>query len=125
MKFQDLPKDAQHHALSTLRELMVVGGEKESGADIAAKVKAAFVSMYSETTAPADARTPVVEIIALTGQPFCPTVDCGECEFTACTSSLQRAGVMTVAEAQHKYDVALENLKLAEADIQRAVNTHG
>ncbi|MBF0035909.1 hypothetical protein HAX39_25595 [Citrobacter freundii] len=48
MKFQDLPKDAQHHALSTLRELMVVGGENESGADIAAKVKAAFVSMYSD-----------------------------------------------------------------------------
>lgn len=48
MKFQDLPKDAQHHALSTLRELMVVGGENESGADIAAKVKTAFVSMYSD-----------------------------------------------------------------------------
>lgn len=70
-------------------------------------------------------QAPVVEVITLTSQPFCPVVDCGECEFTACTSSLQRAGVMTVAEAQHKYDVALESLKLAEADIQRAVNIHG
>lgn len=70
-------------------------------------------------------QAPVVEVIALTGQPFCPVVDCGECEFTACTSNLQRAGVMTVAEAQHEYDVALENLKHAEANIRLSVNARG
>ncbi len=70
-------------------------------------------------------QAPTVEVIALTGQPFCPVVDCGECEFTACTSGLQRAGVMTVAEAQREYDVALDNLKKAELNIQRSVNAHG
>lgn len=70
-------------------------------------------------------QAPVVEVIALTGQPFCPVVDCGECEFSICTSGLQRAGVMTVAEAQHEYDVAQENLKRAELNIQIAVKAHG
>lgn len=70
-------------------------------------------------------QAPVVEVVELTGQPFCPVIDCGECEFSTCSSGLQRAGVMTVAEAQHEYDVALENLKRAEGNIQRAVNAHG
>lgn len=65
-----------------------------------------------------------IEITVITQPSFCPVVECSECKST-CTSGLQRAGVMTVAEAQHKYEVALENLKLAEADIQRAVDAHG
>lgn len=127
MKFQDLPKDAQHHALSTLRDLITAGRHKESELELAGKVKAAFVSMYNDAGAAGAEKTPnkspVVEIIALTGQPFCPVVDCSECDF--CTSDLRRAGVMTVAEAQLAYDIALEKLKRAEANIQLAVNTHG
>ncbi|HGW6103984.1 TPA: hypothetical protein ACNIQM_002127 [Citrobacter werkmanii] len=48
MKFQDLPKDAQHHALSTLRDLITAGCRKETELELASKVKAAFVAMYTE-----------------------------------------------------------------------------
>ncbi len=47
MKFQDLPKDAQHHALSTLRDLITTGCRKESEIELAGMVKEAFVSMYA------------------------------------------------------------------------------
>lgn len=49
MKFQDLPKNAQHHALSTLRDLITAGCRKESEMELAGLVKAAFVSMYAES----------------------------------------------------------------------------
>lgn len=49
MKFQSLPKEAQHHALSTLRELIVSGDREEDSLVLAGKVQAAFVSMYDDT----------------------------------------------------------------------------
>lgn len=51
MKFHDLPKDAQHHALSTLRELIISGNRGEDEQALAGKVQAAFVSMYSDAGA--------------------------------------------------------------------------
>ncbi len=51
MKFQDLPKDAQHHALSTLRDLITAGCRKETELELAGVVKAAFASMYADNSA--------------------------------------------------------------------------
>lgn len=57
MKFQDLPNDAQLHALTTLREVITSGHYEGTELELAGKVREAFVSIYENNRTTTDLKT--------------------------------------------------------------------